>query len=223
MTSHRTETASRTTGRTLDHAAGLYDLLAPLMTLGMETRYHRRVLHYLLSHKPSRVLDVGCGTGSQTMQIANALKNVPNSIVIGVDAAEAMIAKASSKAARCKLDNIRFTPALAEELPYENGEFDSAVSSFFFHHVDRELKIRSLNEIRRTLCDGGKAYIIDVDIPTTWFGKLAAWSGYVLFQQNEILENIRGVLREAMDLSNFTSWRVLSHHQGYITLFELEK
>jgi hypothetical protein len=63
---------------------------------------------------------------------------------------------------------------------------------------------------------------VDVDVPTHGFGALCAWSGYALFRQDEIRENIRGELRRAFDDSPF-SWRPLRHRSGYITTFVLEK
>ena len=79
-----------------------------------------------------------------------------------------------------------------------------------------------LAEVARVLKPGGRFLIVDVDVPTTWFGSLCARSGHWLFQQNEIAENIDGKLRDALDESGF-AWNVISHHSGYITVFELKK
>jgi ubiquinone/menaquinone biosynthesis C-methylase UbiE len=131
-----------------------------------------------------------------------------------------MISVAQKKAR--DIPNIHFDAAIAEKLPYEDGSFDAAVSTFFFHHIHFELKKTVLAETARVLKPGGTFIIVDVDIPTTWFGNLCARSGHWLFQQNEIAENIEGKLREAMDASSF-SWQAVSHHSGYITVFELKK
>jgi ubiquinone/menaquinone biosynthesis C-methylase UbiE len=75
--------------------------------------------------------------------------------------------------------------------------------------------------MHRVLRPGGTAVVVDVDPPTTFAGRLCAWSGYVLFRQDEIRENIRGVLREAFDQSPFRQWRPIEHYSGYITTFLL--
>ena len=192
----RSACAQRTAGVTLDHAAPLYDWLAPLMTLGVETRLHGRVLRSLDLSRPLAVLDVGCGTGTLTRRIFDAIPAGAGRCVVGVDAAEAMIRVARRKADGAK--DLRFEAALAEDLPYPAGCFDRAVSTFFFHHLDADLKRRSLAELWRVLRPGGRAAVIDVDVPYSRFGALCAYAGYWLFRQAEIKENIDGALRDAI-------------------------
>lgn len=212
--------AQQTAGITLDHAAPVYDLLAPVMTLGLERRFHRIVIERLALRGDEQILDIGCGTGTLTRDIAAALSDKRKSLCTGLDAAEKMIEAARRKAAT--IPNIRFDAAIAEKLPYRDAQFDAAVSTFFFHHIHFDLKKQVLAETARILKPGGTLLIVDVDVPTTWFGTLCARSGHWLFQQNEIAENIEGKLRLALTESPF-SWRAVSHHSGYITVFELTK
>lgn len=216
----RSTTAQQTDGVTLDHAAPVYDLLAPVMTLGLERRFHRMVVDRLALKGNERILDIGCGTGTLTRDIAKALSDKTASCCTGLDAAEKMIAIAIKKAHG--IPNIQFDAAIAEQLPYPDASFDAALSTFFFHHINFELKKTVLAETARVLRPGGKFFIVDVDVPTTWFGQLCARSGHWLFQQNEIAENIEGRLREAINESSFR-WKAVSHHSGYITIFELKK
>ena len=218
----RSPVAQRTAGITLDHAAPLYDWLAPLMTLGSEHRLHRQVVARLALDRPADVLDVGCGTGSLTRQIYDALPADAPRRVCGVDAAEAMIAVADKKAGN--RPGLAFAAALAEELPYPDASFDRVLSTFFFHHLNYDLKVKSLAEIWRVLRPGGQAAILDVDVPYSLFGKVCAWSGFWLFHQAEIAENIRGKLRAALDASPWRGrWQIASRHSGYLSLFTMEK
>ena len=212
------EKAPQTRGRTLDHAAGVYDLLAPLMTLGQEGRYRRRAIRLLGLQGNERVLDIGCGTGVLTRLLAQQLGDKVNSLVVGIDAAPKMIDVARRKAA--PIPNIRFDVGIAESLPYADASFDCAVSTFFYHHIDAELKRRSLAELRRVLKPGGRLIIVDVDVPYTWFGRLCAWSGYWLFWQNEILENIRGELRRALAETPFREVQRVARYSGYVSVFK---
>jgi demethylmenaquinone methyltransferase/2-methoxy-6-polyprenyl-1,4-benzoquinol methylase/phosphoethanolamine N-methyltransferase len=216
----RSATAQQTEGVTLDHAAKVYDTLAPLMTLGLERRYHRIVIRQLALRGDEQVLDIGCGTGTLTRDIAAALTDKKTSLCTGLDAAEKMIEIARRKAVN--IPNIRFESAIAEKLPHADETFDAVVSTFFFHHIHFELKKKVMAETARVLKPGGRLIVVDVDIPTTWFGALCARSGHWLFQQNEIAENIEGKLREAFGSSPF-NWKAVSHHSGYITVFELIK
>ena len=218
----RSAVAQRTSGITLDHASPVYEWLAPLMTLGSEHRLHRRVVADLALDRPAAVLDVGCGTGTLTRQIYDALPAESPRRVCGVDAAEAMIAVAQKKAGA--RPGLEFAAALAEELPYPDGSFDRALSTFFFHHLNYGLKVKALAEIWRVLRPGGQAAILDVDIPYSLFGSICAWSGYWLFHQAEIAENIRGKLRAALDESPWRGrWQIASRHSGYLSLFTMSK
>lgn len=210
--------ATRTSGRTLDHAAPVYDLLAPLMTFGLERGYRRKARALLQLQGQEQVLDVGCGTGTLSREIARDL-DPQRSRVVGVDAAAAMIDVARRKGAA--LGNLQFDAALAEQLPYADRTFDCAVSTFFFHHIEFALKQRALAELKRTVKPGGRIVIVDVDTPSNLFGALCAWSGYLLFRQEEIRENIRGRLRQAIDGAGFTSMQLVSRHSGYISIFLL--
>lgn len=210
--------ANQTSGRTLDHAAPVYDLLAPLMTFGLERGYRRRARALLQLQGNEQVLDVGCGTGTLSREIARDL-DPQRSRVVGVDAAASMIKVARRKGSA--LANLKFDAALAEQLPYDDNAFDCAVSTFFFHHIEFTLKQRALAELRRTIKPGGRIVIVDVDVPSNPFGALCAWSGYLLFRQEEIRENIQGRLREAINGAGFASVQLVSRHSGYISIFLL--
>lgn len=212
------ETAPKTRGRTLDHAAAVYDVLAPVMTLWQEGRYRKAAIRLLELKGSERVLDVGCGTGVLTRQIANKL-TADSACVVGIDAAPKMIEVARRKAAG--VSHIQFDVGVAEKLAYEDASFDCAVSTFFFHHIDAELKRLSLAELHRVLKPGGRLIIVDVDVPSNAFGRLCAWSGYWLFKQEEIRENIEGELRRALADTPFRDVSRVSHHSGYITVFKV--
>jgi len=213
------EKVPQTRGRTLDHAASVYDLLSPVMTLGQEGRYRRLAVRLLDLQGREHVLDVGCGTGVLTRLLAHRLADRANSLVVGVDAAPKMIRVARRNAAH--IPNIRFDVGVAEALAYADASFDCAVSTFFYHHIDAELKRRSLAELRRVLKPGGRLVIVDVDVPYTWFGRFCAWSGYWLFRQEEIRENIRGELRRALADIPFREVQRVAQYSGYVSVFKV--
>ncbi|MFA4945735.1 MAG: methyltransferase domain-containing protein [Lentisphaeria bacterium] len=216
----RNERAPLTRGRTLGHVAAVYDLLAPVMMLGQEGRYRKLAFRLLDLRGGERVLDVGCGTGVLTRLVAQRLSE-PDACAVGLDAAPEMIQVARRRAAG--QPHLRFDVGVAEALAYGDASFDAAISTFFFHHIAADLKRRSLAELRRVLKPGGKLVIVDVDVPSNWFGRLCAWSGYWLFRQAEIRENIRGELRRALAEIPFREVTRVAHHAGHVTVFQAVK
>jgi trans-aconitate 2-methyltransferase len=101
-----------------------------------------------------RILDVGCGDGKITAEIA-AL--VPGGSVVGVDPSRDMIAFASSRfGPSAAHPNLRFEVADARRLPYGN-EFDLVVSFNALHWVPEQEA--ALHSIRAVLQPGGRALL----------------------------------------------------------------
>ncbi|MBI5049937.1 MAG: methyltransferase domain-containing protein [Nitrospirae bacterium] len=210
-----------THGRTLDHAAWFYDILSPLMLFCQEKRISEKAIRLLNLSGVNKILDVGCGTGTVAIKIAKGLGYKNNSLIVGLDAALKMIDVARKKSKRLK--NIRFDVEIAENLPYEDESFDAAISTFFFHHIDFELKKKALQEIWRVIKRNGAVVIVDIDIPVNLFGHLCAWCAYLMFRQEEIKENIQGKLIRVIAESKFRSWHIVSRHLGCISIFKLVK
>ena len=94
------------------------------------------------------VLDLACGTGITTLEIARHVK-----YVYAVDLSEAMINKAKQKAAAQGIDNIEFRVSSIEELDLPAEKFD-AVIAFNVLYFLRDLKT-PLSKIHKSLKPGG--------------------------------------------------------------------
>ena len=77
-----------------------------------------------------RVLDIGCGCGDTTLQIAAMVG--PHGNATGVDISAPMLARARERAAQSGLDNARFLAGDAQVATVRDlgGPFDAAVSRF---------------------------------------------------------------------------------------------
>ena len=99
------------------------------------------------------VLDVGCGDGKITAQVA---ARVPRGAVVGVDASQKMITFAATHFGREMHPNLRFEVADARRLPFKN-EFDRVISFNALHWIpEQEATLRS---IRSVMTANGRALL----------------------------------------------------------------
>jgi ubiquinone/menaquinone biosynthesis C-methylase UbiE len=106
----------------------------------------------------SAVLDVGCGTGTLLLSVAQ--KNGPTGRVAGVDPSAEQIARARAKAARRGL-SIEFQIGVIEQLPFPDQTFDVVFSTLMMHHLPAPLKRQGLAEIARVLRPEGHLVLAD--------------------------------------------------------------
>lgn len=107
---------------------------------------------FLLPHiKPHyTILDVGCGPGSITVDLA-AL--VPDGKVIGVDAVSTVLQQAEALAESRDLKNLSFQTVDANNLPFTDSTFDIVFCHQVLQHVKDPVGI--LKEMRRVAKPGG--------------------------------------------------------------------
>jgi ubiquinone/menaquinone biosynthesis C-methylase UbiE len=99
--------------------------------------------------KETRVLDIGCGTGTY----ADLLQKVTQSEVYGVEPSEGMLGKAKEKESK-----VVFQQGNAQELPFEDKFFDFVYMTDVIHHVSEIGEM--LAEINRVLKEEGKVCIV---------------------------------------------------------------
>ena len=150
---HADETAPHTTGRII-RWAHLYNMLFARHL----TAVHKQAIEAAAPQPGETALDVGCGPG--TAAIVLAQKVAPVGEVIGIDASLEMIDVARKKAKR-ERSTARFEPAAIESLPFTDGYFDLATSTFMLHHLPDDLQAKGLAEVRRVLKPSGRLAIAD--------------------------------------------------------------
>ena len=99
------------------------------------------------------VLDIGCGQGKITREIA---ARVPAGRVIGIDASEKMIASARDSAAESPQTNLEFAVADARHLDFHH-EFDLIVSFNALHWIPEQAL--ALDSIRAAIKPAGLAQL----------------------------------------------------------------
>lgn len=110
-------------------------------------RVKRRAQYFLeLTGMNSKhyVLEIGCGTGIFTSNIAKS-----GAKIIAVDLSNALLNIAKHK----NIDNCNFQQVDVHRLPYKNNSFDIILGSSVLHHLDMKI---ALKEIFRTLKPSGQ-------------------------------------------------------------------
>ncbi len=124
-----------------------------------------------------RVLDVGCGDGRITAEVA---ARVPRGSVLGIDPSPGMLEVARTREA----PNLAFAPGSVESMAYD-AEFDAVLSFNALHWVaDHDLAMRHVRQalvpdgtaLLQFVCDGERPSIEDVALSVI---RLPEWAAYV--------------------------------------------
>jgi demethylmenaquinone methyltransferase / 2-methoxy-6-polyprenyl-1,4-benzoquinol methylase len=158
-----------------DRVAGRYDLLNSLMSAGLHHRWRERAVDVVAPAPGASILDVCCGTGDLTFELAGR-----GGQVVGCDFSEPMLDLAREKAKRRRFDGIRFEWADALNLPYDDCRFDTVTVGFGLRNfADWD---KGLHEMARVLRPNGKLVILEFTKPTRppfstfyslWFDRFA--------------------------------------------------
>jgi SAM-dependent methyltransferase len=124
-----------------------------------------------------RVLDLGCGAGTDTLVAAQMVG--PAGRVIGIDMTPEMLAQAREAAGELGAENVEFVEAEAEHLPFSDASFDVVISNGVIDLIPDKDAVFA--ELERVLRPGGRIQIADVTIqqPVSEEGrrKIDLWTG----------------------------------------------
>jgi len=179
-----------------DSIAPEYDAFNHTTSLGIDKSWRRKALKYIQG--PS-VLDIACGTGDFSIQIALSDKKVT-----GVDISEGMLKVMREKVAKAGLeDKISCQIGDCAALPFAEGSFDSVTVAFGVRNFeDREA---CLKEIRRVLKPGGKFVMLELGVPS-W--QPARWIYNIYF--TKIMPHIGGKMSGNKAAYNYLPASVLN-------------
>ncbi len=122
-----------------------------------------RWLEFTGVHPGYHVLDVGCGTGVVTRDLAQRVGE--RGRVVGVDRSRHLIQEAVRRAQGQGLEGrIEFQSADGANLPFPNESFDLVVASAVFSHIVEGLQV--LADMTRVARPGGTVAVFDHDIDT---------------------------------------------------------
>src|SRR5665811_1341369 len=217
-----------------DRIAGKYDLLNSLMTAGLHHSWRARAVDRTDVSPGDSVLDVCCGTGDLSFELASRVS--PGGNVIGSDFSEPMLDLAREKAESRRSASVRFEWGDALDLPYDDSRFDAVTVGFGVRNfADRD---RGLREMARVLQPGGRLVILEFTEPrrppfstfySLWFDRIVPVLGRLTPNPEAysyLAESVRGFpdpegLGAKMDAAGFerirwllTAGGILAIHSG---------
>ena len=149
-----------------DRIAPIYDAMNTIVTAGLDARWRRAAAAATRLGPGMSAMDVACGTGALTRELARRVG--PAGSVVGVDVSAAML----ERARRAGGGSIRYVRADALTLPGGDGSFDAATIAFGLRNVpDYE---RCLREMARITRPGGRVVVLELATPTGRLGRALA-------------------------------------------------
>lgn len=146
-----------------EHIAPRYDAFTRLFSFGMDARWKETLMQWFAERAPSaaQVLDVACGTGDLAMRAAELR---PQASVLGVDAAEGMIARARARLGSRHSTDIRFEVGDLTRLALPDESFDVILAGYALRNVPEYEA--ALGELHRVLRPGGVLLTLDFYRPS---------------------------------------------------------
>src|SRR5574337_1317624 len=166
----------------------LYDPLVRLTT--RESTFKGRLLDEADISETSRILDVGCGTGTLLLLMRRRSKSL---LAIGLDGDMNVLDIAKSKADR-REEKIALVQAFCFDMPFADKIFDRVLSSLMLHHLTRSEKVRTLEEMFRVLRPGGALHVADWGQPHNVLMRVLTFSVRLGASFARTADNIKGRL-----------------------------
>jgi demethylmenaquinone methyltransferase / 2-methoxy-6-polyprenyl-1,4-benzoquinol methylase len=138
-----------------------YDRMGTLLSFGQDPRWRHELVRLIDPQPGARILDVAAGTGLVT----EALARHSRCEIVALDQSGPMLA-----AARARLDRhpelaerVTLVRGEAEQLPFEDGEFDALTFTYLLRYVDD--RPATMRELARVVKPGGRIGMVEFGVP----------------------------------------------------------
>ena len=162
-----------------DRIARSYELLNILMTAGTNRLWNRVVVRASGAGPGDRILDLACGTGSLTRDLARRVG--PAGHVLGIDFSKEMLREAEKK----PMPGIEYRLGDATDLiRVEDASFDAATIAYGARNIPDLDAL--LSEMARAVRPGGRVVCLEIARPKgrlsatfygLWFDRVVPWLG----------------------------------------------
>jgi demethylmenaquinone methyltransferase / 2-methoxy-6-polyprenyl-1,4-benzoquinol methylase len=151
-----------------ERLAPAYDAMNVVISGFQEPRWRRRTVTEAGLGPGMRALDVACGTGRVTADLARAV--APSGEAVGLDFSPRMIASATRR--HGGLANVTFVVGDALALPFPDASFDAATIAFGMRNLADYG--HGFAELRRVVRPGGRVVCLETARPQSALGRPAA-------------------------------------------------
>jgi ubiquinone/menaquinone biosynthesis C-methylase UbiE len=148
----------------------VYDFIIRLHSRDIAGSLRRLIVEKANISEGERALDLCTGTGSVAAELAKRVGQ--NDLTVGLDFSWGMLEKARRKAFRLHLNQLHLVQANASQLPFKKSSFHAVTCSHAFYELKGEERARAINEVARTLIEGGRFCLMEHAKPKTLFPRL---------------------------------------------------
>lgn len=135
-----------------DRIAGRYDLVNTLLSGGTDRLWRRAAVAATGLRPGNSALDVACGTGALTRELARTVG--VHGRVVGIDFSPGMLDEA-----RRRSPGMTWLEGDAQALPFADAEFDAATIAFGLRNL--AVPQRGLAEMARVVKPGGRLVVLE--------------------------------------------------------------
>ena len=162
---YKTVDAEEKAGKVADvfhSVAGNYDLMNDLMSGGVHRLWKRMTIEMSGVRKGHKVLDIAGGTGDLAAKFSGIVG--PEGCVVLADINDSMLKVGRDRLVdRGIVNNVQFSQADAQHLPFPDNTFDVITIAFGLRNVtDKDMALRSM---LRVLKPGGRLLILEFSKP----------------------------------------------------------
>ncbi|MFQ6084218.1 MAG: corrinoid protein-associated methyltransferase CpaM [Candidatus Aminicenantia bacterium] len=149
-----------------------YDLGITLLSLGKVNKIKEKIANEFI-RKEDKVLEIGCGTGSLSVIMAEK-----GAEVYGFDISKSMLQVAKKKVSAKALQNkikLREMSVAEMDTEFPNESLDKIVSILVFSELSRDEQTFALHEAFRILRNNGLLILADEVLPKSLIKKIIYW------------------------------------------------
>ena len=131
-----------------------YDRFNRLFSLGMDVGWRRQLVAAIARQKPTKILDLACGSGDVTEMLRQVL---PKAQVVGLDFSRPLLTQAKERGIS------ELAEADALQLPFADGVFDAVTIAFGLRNFSD--RASGLKEIARVMKPGAVFGLLEFSPP----------------------------------------------------------